>query len=46
MSKKHMKPLYWGLFSAGGTVAALALSPVVRGRGSSIGNRKQSRKEA
>ena len=29
MSKKHIKPLYWGLFSAGGTVAALALAPIV-----------------
>lgn len=29
MSKKHMKPLYWGLFSVGGTTAALALAPIV-----------------
>ena len=26
---KHLKPVYWGLFSVGGTVAALALAPVV-----------------
>lgn len=25
-SKKHLKPLYWGIFSAGGTVAALVLA--------------------
>lgn len=25
-SKKHLKPLYWGIFSAGGTIAALALA--------------------
>lgn len=29
MSNKHMKPLYWGIFSAGGTVAALALAPLL-----------------
>lgn len=29
MSNKHMKPLYWGIFSAGGTIAALVLAPVV-----------------
>lgn len=29
MSKKHLKPLYWGLFSAGGTIAALALAAIV-----------------
>lgn len=27
--KKHLKPLYWGIFSAGGTIAALALSSVI-----------------
>ena len=26
MSNKHMKPVYWGIFSAGGTVAALIFS--------------------
>lgn len=26
---KHLKPVYWGLFSVGGTVAALALAPIV-----------------
>ncbi|WP_373698637.1 fumarate reductase subunit FrdD [Neisseria dentiae] len=29
MSNKHMKPLYWGIFSAGGTVAAIILAPVL-----------------
>ncbi len=29
MSNKHMKPLYWGIFSAGGTVAALVLAPLI-----------------
>ncbi|MDO5090751.1 MAG: fumarate reductase subunit D, partial [Cardiobacteriaceae bacterium] len=29
MSQKHLKPLYWGIFSAGGTIAALALAPVI-----------------
>lgn len=29
MSQKHLKPLYWGIFSAGGTVAALALAPII-----------------
>lgn len=29
MSSKHLKPIYWGIFSAGGTVAALALAPLV-----------------
>lgn len=28
-SSKHLKPLYWGLFSVGGTVAALALAPII-----------------
>ncbi len=26
---KHLKPLYWGIFSVGGTVAALTLVPLV-----------------
>lgn len=26
---KHLKPLYWGIFSVGGTVAALTLAPLV-----------------
>ena len=29
MSQKHLKPVYWGLFSVGGTVAALVLAPLV-----------------
>ncbi|UJF25216.1 fumarate reductase subunit D [Suttonella sp. R2A3] len=29
MSHKHLKPLYWGLFSVGGTTAALFLAPIV-----------------
>ncbi|MFW2177259.1 MULTISPECIES: fumarate reductase subunit FrdD [unclassified Moraxella] len=29
MSEKHLKPIYWGIFSVGGTVAALALAPLV-----------------
>lgn len=29
MSGKHLKPVYWGIFSAGGTVAAMALAPLV-----------------
>lgn len=29
MTQKHLKPLYWGIFSAGGTVAALALAPLI-----------------
>lgn len=29
MGQKHLKPLYWGLFSVGGTVAALALAPLI-----------------
>ena len=29
MSNKHMKPVYWGIFSAGGTVAALLLAPLL-----------------
>ena len=28
-SSKHLKPLYWGLFSVGGTIAALTLAPVI-----------------
>lgn len=27
--KQHLKPLYWGLFSVGGTVAALILAPLI-----------------
>lgn len=26
---KHLKPLYWGIFSGGGTIAALALASIV-----------------
>ncbi len=29
MSNKHMKPVYWGIFSAGGTVAAMVLAPLL-----------------
>lgn len=29
MSTKHLKPIYWGIFSAGGTVAAMALAPLI-----------------
>lgn len=29
MSEKHLKPVYWGIFSVGGTVAALALAPLI-----------------
>ena len=28
-SNKHLKPLYWGIFSVGGTLAALVLAPVI-----------------
>lgn len=27
--EKHLKPIYWGIFSVGGTVAALALAPLI-----------------
>ena len=26
---RHLKPIYWGLFSVGGTIAALALAPII-----------------
>ena len=26
---RHFKPIYWGLFSVGGTIAALALAPII-----------------
>ncbi|MDO4643577.1 MAG: fumarate reductase subunit FrdD [Cardiobacteriaceae bacterium] len=26
---RHFKPVYWGLFSVGGTIAALALAPII-----------------
>lgn len=26
---KHLKPLYWGIFSAGGTIAALSLASII-----------------
>lgn len=29
MSKKHLKPIFWGIFSAGGTTAALTLAPII-----------------
>lgn len=29
MKYKHMKPVYWGLFSVGGTTAALFLAPLI-----------------
>lgn len=29
MSEKHLKPLYWGIFSVGGTVGALALASLI-----------------
>ncbi len=29
MSQKHLKPIFWGLFSAGGTTAAFALAPII-----------------
>lgn len=29
MQHKHMKPIYWGLFSVGGTTAALFLAPLI-----------------
>lgn len=28
-ASKHLKPLYWGLFSVGGTIAALALASII-----------------
>lgn len=28
-NSKHLKPIYWGIFSVGGTVAALLLAPLV-----------------
>ncbi|WP_019673442.1 fumarate reductase subunit FrdD [Psychrobacter lutiphocae] len=29
MSNKHLKPIFWGIFSGGGTAAALALAPMI-----------------
>lgn len=29
MSQRHLKPVYWGIFSAGGTAAALLLAPLL-----------------
>lgn len=29
MKNKHLKPIYWGLFSAGGTVAAFSLAALI-----------------
>ena len=29
MSQKHFKPVYWGIFSAGGTAAAMLLAPLL-----------------
>ncbi len=29
MSEKHLKPMYWGIFSVGGTIASLVLAPLV-----------------
>ena len=26
---RHFNPIYWGLFSVGGTIAALALAPII-----------------
>lgn len=29
MNEKHLKPIYWGIFSVGGTIASLLLAPLV-----------------
>lgn len=29
MKNKHLKPIYWGIFSIGGTTAAFALAPII-----------------
>lgn len=28
-NKRHFKPLFWGIFSVGGTIAALALASII-----------------